>query len=175
MAATDEMVALALELNPDQVTLVPERREEVTTEGGLDVAGNRDRLSSVTRTLTASGIQVSMFIDPDLDQVSASHDVGATAVELHTGRYAEASNPSEVDREYDALVQAAVEGQGRGLVTHLGHGLNYHNTQRVCAIPGIAELNIGHSIISRAVFVGLTTAVREMKQLIEMAQMRPNT
>lgn len=166
MAAADAMVAVALQLHPDQVTLVPERREEVTTEGGLDVAGNISRMRDVVGRLREAGIEVSMFIDPDPRQVEASKEVGADAVELHTGRYADAIGRRQVDAEFAALEQAGRSARELELTLHLGHGLNYVNTSRVAAIEGVEELNIGHSIISRAVFVGLAEAVREMKRLI---------
>ena len=166
MAATDEMVGIALELPADQVSLVPEKREEITTEGGLDVAGNRQRLQEVTARLREGGIEVSMFIDPDKAQVEASYEVGADAVELHTGCYANARQPEDIEREFAALEAAGHLACERQLALHLGHGLNYTNTTRVARISGVRELNIGHSIISRAVFVGLSEAVREMKRLI---------
>lgn len=164
MAATDEMVAIALDLRPDQATLVPERREEITTEGGLDVAGNLARVADVTRRLQGQGITVSLFIDPDRRQVEASRSAGARAVELHTGRYAEAGAQEAVEREFECLVDAGRVARELGLVLHLGHGLNYVNTARVARIPGVSELNIGHSIISRALFAGLRAAVSEMKR-----------
>ncbi|MFO0947714.1 MAG: pyridoxine 5'-phosphate synthase [Planctomycetota bacterium] len=166
MAATQEMLDLALSLRPDQATLVPERREEITTEGGLDVAGNQPRLEKITKTLRDAGIEVSMFIDPDRKQVEASQAVGANAIELHTGKYAEAFGHQAVDREYQSLREAAVLACDLELTLHLGHGLNYTNTARVCTIPGVQELNIGHSIVSRAVFVGMAEAVREMKRVM---------
>lgn len=166
LAATDAMVAFALEIKPHQATFVPERREEVTTEGGLDVAGNLERLADFTHRLQAAGIEVSNFINPDERQVEASLRCGADAVELHTGRYAEAANEAEVVHEFAALEVAGRAARAAGLILHLGHGLNYHNVQRVAAIDGVEELNIGHSIVSRAVFVGLRAAVREMKALL---------
>lgn len=166
MAATDSMLAIAHSLRPDQVTLVPEKREEVTTEGGLDIVGNFDRIREATERLRTDGIEVSLFVDPDPRQVEASFKAGADAVELHTGRYADARSSAEIDHEFDQLVVAAKAAVDAGLVLHMGHGLNYHNTPRVAAIAGVQELNIGHSIVSRAVFVGLVEAVREMKKLI---------
>ena len=166
MAATDEMVALALDLRPDQATLVPEKREEVTTEGGLDVAGNRQRIADVTKRIRDAGIEVSLFIDPDRRQVEASCQAGAQAVELHTGRYADAIGRDAVDEEFVSLLTAGKAAREQGLTLHLGHGLNYVNTQRVLTVPDVEELNIGHSIVSRAVFVGLAEAVREMKRLM---------
>lgn len=166
MAATDEMVRIATELKPDQVSLVPEKREEITTEGGLDVVGNFDRVQQVTAQLQQAGIVVSLFIDPDPVQVEASKRAGATAVELHTGRYADATTQAAQDREFDALKLAGHAARQLGLTLHLGHGLNYTNTPRILEIPEVHELNIGHSIVSRAIFVGMTQAVREMKQIL---------
>lgn len=166
MAATPDMVNIALALKPHQATFVPERREEVTTEGGLDVAGNLDRLADYAKRLRDAGMEVSMFIDPDERQVEASRRCGANAVELHTGRYAEAKSHEEVVREFAALDTAGRAARGSGLTLHLGHGLNYQNTPRVAAIEGVDELNIGHAIVSRALFIGLRAAVREMKNLL---------
>lgn len=166
MAATDAMIALALELKPDQATLVPEKREEITTEGGLDVAGNAHRIKDAVERLEKAGIATSMFIDPDVRQVEASREVGSGAVELHTGRYAEARTHEEIEREFHALVVAAEAARTQELTLHLGHGLNYLNATRVAKIANVEELNIGHSIVSRAVFVGMAEAVREMKRLI---------
>jgi pyridoxine 5-phosphate synthase len=162
------MVAIAGSVRPDQATLVPEKREEITTEGGLDVVGNRQRIESAARPLADAGIEVSLFIDPEIAQVEASREVGADAVELHTGRYADAASSAAVDREFNALLDAGKRARELGLTLHLGHGLNYRNTQRVLAIPEVSELNIGHSIVSRAIFVGLREAVREMKRIIEL-------
>ncbi|MBE9137848.1 pyridoxine 5'-phosphate synthase [Nodosilinea sp. LEGE 07088] len=166
MAATDEMVAIALDLRPDYITLVPERRQEVTTEGGLDIAGQLDRIKAVVHTLQGAEIPVSLFIDADADQIEASAQSGAQVIELHTGPYAEATQAHELQRELDILTQGTVQAQGLGLRVNAGHGLTYWNTVPVARIAGIEELNIGHSIISRAVLVGLERAVREMKALI---------
>jgi pyridoxine 5-phosphate synthase len=167
MAATDEMVAIALDLRPDYVTLVPERREEVTTEGGLDVAGQGDRMKTVVSTLQGAGIPVSLFIDAAADQIEASAQVGAQFIELHTGPYAEAHGEGDRARQLDILAQGTAQAIALGLRVNAGHGLTYWNTAPVARIPGMEELNIGHSIISRAVLVGLERAVREMKALIE--------
>ena len=167
MAATDEMVAIALDLAPDYVTLVPERREEVTTEGGLDVAGQRDRMKTVVNTLQNAEIPVSLFIDAAFDQIEASAHTGAQFIELHTGPYAEANQENERLRELDILTKSTDQAIALGLRVNAGHGLTYWNTTPVARIPGIEELNIGHSIISRAVLVGLEPAVREMKALIQ--------
>ena len=160
MAATDEMVAIAAELRPDTVTLVPEKREERTTEGGLDVAGQREALAGVVERLTAAGIRVSLFIDPEPDQIEASACLAVHAVELHTGDYAEAKGdrPEELAR----LEVAAALAAEHGLMVVAGHGLDYGNVRAVAAIPEVEELNIGHALIARAVLVGLERAVAEM-------------
>lgn len=169
MAATEEMVAIALEVKPDYVTLVPERREEITTEGGLDVAGQVSRLRDVVGQLQGSGIPVSLFIDPDPTQVAAAAQVGARWVELHTGRYAEASSAAQRQVELDHLEKASQQALQLGLRVNAGHGLTYWNGGPVARIPGMEELNIGHSIISRAVLVGLDRAVREMRQAMGLS------
>lgn len=166
MAATPEMMQIALTLKPDQVTFVPEHRAEITTEGGLDVVGNLARLSEFTSQLRAAGMEVSMFIDPDESQVEASRLANADAVELHTGRYAEAAAKDAIIREFTSLETAGRLARSMGLTLHLGHGLNYVNVSRVVAIEGVDELNIGHAIVSRALFVGMREAVREMKRLL---------
>ncbi len=166
MAATDEMVAIALDVKPDYVTLVPERREEVTTEGGLDVAGQIDRMAQVVDTLQAANIPVSLFIDADPQQIQASAQVKAKFIELHTGPYAEAHGEVEVAEQLAILQRGTAQALDLGLRVNAGHGLTYWNTYPVACIPGMEELNIGHSIISRAVLVGLERAVREMKQVI---------
>ncbi|MFZ4640845.1 MAG: pyridoxine 5'-phosphate synthase [Nodosilinea sp.] len=167
MAATDEMVAIALEVKPDYVTLVPERRQEVTTEGGLDIASQIDRLQGVVASLQGAGIPVSLFIDASPGQIEAAAHTRAEFIELHTGPYAEARDQVDRDRQLQALVEAADLAQGLGLRVNAGHGLTYWNTYPVACIRGMEELNIGHSIISRAVLVGLERAVREMKQIIQ--------
>lgn len=166
MGATEEMTSIALDVRPDQVSLVPEKREEVTTEGGLDVIGNRDRVQACADQLAAAGIEVSLFIDPDERQIDAACELAASAVELHTGRYADATDDQERDREFMTLVRAGEHAVRQELVLHMGHGLTYRNVSRVAAIPNVCELNIGHSIIARAVMVGMTQAVREMKALV---------
>ncbi|WP_035985448.1 pyridoxine 5'-phosphate synthase [Leptolyngbya sp. KIOST-1] len=167
MAATDEMVAIALDVRPDYVTLVPERREEVTTEGGLDVAGQLDRMKAVVSTLQGADIPVSLFIDAAADQIEASAVAGAQFIELHTGPYAEAQREGDRAQELTILAQGTAQALNLGLRVNAGHGLTYWNTTPVARIPGMEELNIGHSIISRAVLVGLERAVREMKALIQ--------
>lgn len=167
MAADADVLATALEVVPDQVTLVPERREEVTTEGGLDVIGNSARIQSCVEQLQSAGIEASLFIDPDVRQIEAARGIGVEAVELHTGRYADATTVEEQNQEFHLLSEANRFALDEGLVVHLGHGLTYRNVQRIARIPGITELNIGHSIIARAIMVGLEKAVREMKELIQ--------
>ncbi|HEY9691706.1 MAG TPA: pyridoxine 5'-phosphate synthase [Oculatellaceae cyanobacterium] len=164
MAATDEMVAIALDIKPDYVTLVPERREEVTTEGGLDVAGQIDRMQQVVNKLQTAGIPVSLFIDADVDQIRASAIIKAQFIELHTGRYAEATNEASREKELAVLAKGCEIAIAAGLRVNAGHGLTYWNVYPVACVPGMEELNIGHTIISRAALVGLERAVREMKQ-----------
>lgn len=166
LAAAPEIVALALEVRPDQVTFVPERRAELTTEGGLDVIGQRDRVAEAVARCRDAGLEVSLFIDPDPRQVEASAALGARAVELHTGRYADAAHESEQARELAALTHAGQTAVALGLALHAGHGLNYQNVGPIVLLDRMAELNIGHSIVSRAVFVGLERAVREMKKCL---------
>lgn len=161
MACTDEMVGIALEVKPEYVCLVPEKRQEVTTEGGLDVLGARAELAKAIPRLRDAGIKVSLFIDPDRAQIQASADLGAHFIELHTGTYAETWRES--DRELSRLAAGAAFAQELGLVVNAGHGLTYWNVFPVASIPGMHELNIGHSIVARAVLVGLERAVREMK------------
>jgi pyridoxine 5-phosphate synthase len=166
MAATDPIVRMAMEIKPHLVTLVPERREELTTEGGLDVEGQRQRLKEVVLLLHQSGIAVSLFIDPVLDHIKAARRIEADCVELHTGRYANAHTIKDQDTEFEALAQAARAANKLELMVSAGHGLNYRNVRRLKTIPEIIEYNIGHSIIARAVLVGLERAVREMKDLL---------
>ncbi len=166
MAATPEMVAIALEIKPDYVTLVPERREEITTEGGLDVAGQLDKLKAIVAQLQEASIPVSLFIDPDGNQIKAAQKTQAQFIELHTGRYAEAKQDDDRNQELNSLQQATEEAIALGMRVNAGHGLNYRNVASVASILGVEELNIGHSIISRAVLVGMERAVREMKQAI---------
>lgn len=166
MACTEEMVAIAVRLRPHQATLVPERRQEVTTEGGLDVSRDPERLADGITRLNAAGIRTSLFIDPDPIVVERSRALGAAAIELHTGAYANA--PS--DATLTALRDAARYGAELGLAIHAGHGLTVGNVKRVAALPPIEELNIGHSIVSRAVFVGLEEAVREMRRAMDEAR-----
>ncbi|MEW6246782.1 MAG: pyridoxine 5'-phosphate synthase [Nitrospirota bacterium] len=166
IAADESMAKTALSVKPHLVTLVPERRQELTTEGGLDVAGQRDKIQKIIELLHDGGIPVSLFIEPDLAQVKAAHKVAADYVELHTGRYANAKRAKEEQLEVEALSQAAKLAYKLGMGVNAGHGLNYRNVKRLTHIQEIVEYNIGHSIIARAVLVGLERAVREMKQLL---------
>jgi pyridoxine 5-phosphate synthase len=166
MAAEEEIIEIALQTRPDQCTLVPEKREELTTEGGLDVLGQRDRIATACQRLQQAGMEVSLFIDPVAEQIEAAAALGADAVELHTGAYADAVSAEQIDGEFADLVSAAETTLQAGLVLHMGHGLTYRNVGRVAEISGICEFNIGHSIVARAVLVGLEQAVREMKLLL---------
>ena len=166
MAATDEMVAIALDVKPDYVTLVPEKREEVTTEGGLDIAGQIDRLALVVDKLQTANIPVSLFIDANESQIEASVKVKAKFIELHTGTYAEAADEASREQELAVLARGCEQAKAAGLRVNAGHGLTYWNVYPVACLAGMEELNIGHTIISRAALVGLERAVREMKQAI---------
>ena len=169
LAVTDEMLGIAERLAPSDCCFVPERREELTTEGGLDVAGQLDRVRDACSRLTDAGVRVSLFIDPDEAQLDAAVAAGAPVVELHTGAYAEAEGGVQAT-ELARVVAAAEYGSGLGLVINAGHGLHYTNVQEIAAIPEVVELNIGHAIISRAVFDGLLVAVGEMKRLMREAR-----
>ena len=162
MAANPEIVKIAFEVRPDTSTLVPERREELTTEGGLDVLGQQENLKKVVASLLDADIRVSLFIAPDIDQIRASHRIGAPRIELHTGRYADAKTAKEREDELNRIIDGAKLARKLGMSVAAGHGLDYMNVQAIARIDEIDELNIGHSIISRAVFVGLDRAVREM-------------
>ncbi|MCQ9208077.1 MAG: pyridoxine 5'-phosphate synthase [Omnitrophica bacterium] len=167
MSCTQEIVDIALEVLPDQATLVPEKREEVTTEGGLDVIAHHARVAQVVKSLSLSGIMVSLFIDPEKPQIEAAKQAGASCIELHTGKYANARNQSEAKRELEILKESVKLARNIGLQVFAGHGLNYENVKKVTEIEEIEELNIGHSIISRAVFVGIECAVKEMLTLVK--------
>ena len=167
MAATDEIARIALDVRPDTVTLVPERREELTTEGGLEVAGQKERLRSFIRAFIDAGVRVSLFIAPDPEQIRASSEIGALRIELHTGRYADAPTREERAKELLRIEEGARLARQLGMSVAAGHGLDYANVQDIARIEEIDELNIGHSIVSRAVFVGLDRAVRDMRALIE--------
>ncbi len=165
MAPVAHMVDIASSIKPDMVTLVPEKREEITTEGGLDVLGNPKKILGVVESLKENGLFVSLFIDPDSNQIMAAKAAGADMIEIHTGRYAEARRDWERNTKLKEIKEAVEATLGLGLRVAAGHGLNYSNVKRVACIRGIEELNIGHSIISRAVIVGIETAVREMVEL----------
>ncbi len=169
MAVTPEMLSIAQRLRPSDCCLVPEKRSEVTTEGGLDVAGQQSAMQDAVAYLAAAGIRVSLFIDPDVAQIKAARSVGAPVIELHTGAYAGARG-AELGRELERLRVAARQAAQLGLTVHAGHGLDYHNVQPVAAIPEIVELNIGYAIVGRALFTGLAEAVREMKALMLAAR-----
>lgn len=165
MGVTEEMIAFALELRPEFACLVPETREEVTTEGGLDVVGRRQEVGDCIRRLQAAGIRVSLFIDPDLPQVQLAAELGAEMIELHTGCFANATG-DQLEYEIQRLRESSVLGHSLGLQVNAGHGINYGNLFRLFEVPHLAELNIGHSLVSRALRVGLKEAVRQMKQLM---------
>ena len=166
MAATQEMVKVALTIKPDQVTLVPERREELTTEGGLDAVLNSVHLKPVVKMLDDGGMRVSLFVDPDLEQVKEAHRLGAAAVEINTAAYADSRDDRAREANLRKVADAARLGGKLGLLVHAGHGLTYANAGRVAAIPEISELNIGHNIIARAILVGMERAVREMAAVL---------
>ena len=166
MAAEDTMVKIAVRVRPDKVTLVPEKRQELTTEGGLAVTEHHEHLAAVIDTLHASQIPVSLFIDPEAAQIRAAQSVKADAIELHTGRYANSRDPNEVQKEFEALEEGVRLAHTLGLDVLAGHGLHYHNIGRLAHVHEIVEFNIGHSIVARAVLVGFERAVREMKHLI---------
>ena len=167
MAMTDEMQEIALRLRPHAVCIVPEKRQELTTEGGLDVEGQLSRAIEFVKPLLAKNIEVSFFIDPDIQQINAVSKTGAPFIELHTGRYSEAFGTLEEEKAFNDLKGAAIFAQNFGLKVNAGHGLNYQNVKRMHEIPNLYELNIGHSIIARSIFVGLEQAVKEMKSLVE--------
>lgn len=171
MAVTDEMLAIAADIKPQDCCLVPERREELTTEGGLDVSGQKDRIRNACAALSENGIRTSLFIDPDKAQLDAAVEVGAPVVELHTGRYADTEG-DEQQAEFERIVEAASYGHSLGLTINAGHGLHYQNVAPIAAIDEVIELNIGHAIVARAVFSGLRIAVSEMKRLMTEARDR---
>jgi pyridoxine 5-phosphate synthase len=165
-AVTDEMIEHALRIRPHDICLVPERREEITTEGGLDVVRHFDAVRAATRRCSDAGIRVSLFIDPENAQLEAAKKLGAPVVEIHTGKYADADSLPEREHELERIREAVTHGHALGLQVNAGHGLNYHNVQPIVSIPHIAELNIGHAIVAEAVFIGLEQAVRNMKALL---------
>lgn len=169
MAVTDAMLAFAEQVRPPCVCLVPEKREELTTEGGLDVDGQEARIAKACERLARIGAEVSLFIDPDPVQIDAAVRCGAPVIELHTGEYADAESPEAIEKAFAAVARAVAYARKKGLIVNAGHGLHYHNTERIAAIPGINELNIGHSIIARAVFSGLKEAVGDMRAILDRA------
>ena len=173
MAVTDEMLAIAERIRPADCCLVPERREELTTEGGLDVAGQQDRLGEACTRLAAAGIRVSLFIDADPAQVRASAAAGAPCIEIHTGHYADAADAAARQAEYRRIVAAVELGSELGLQVNAGHGLNYQNVMPIAALAQVRELNIGHAIVARALFTGLRESVAEMKRLMVAARPAP--
>ncbi len=172
MAATDEMIGIATRLRPPHCCLVPERRDELTTEGGLDVIANEARLKDVCAQLSAEGIQVSLFIDAEPAQIEAAVRCGAPVIEIHTGRYAELTDPAQIRAELRRIHEGLDLALENGLIVNAGHGLHYHNTAPIAGLPGINELNIGHAIVARAVLTGLDEAVRAMRTLIDQAAWR---
>ena len=170
MAVTDEMVALAIKVQPYACCLVPEKREELTTEGGLDIAGNLNRMQWACDALKTVGIEVSLFIDPDEAQIDAAVKAGAPVIELHTGCYADAKNPAQQAKELARIRQAAHYAHSAGLHVNAGHGLHFYNVEAICAIPEIIELNIGHSIIAQALFSGLAQTVKDLKHIMRQAR-----
>ena len=169
MAVTDEMIRIAQRVLPQDCCLVPESRQEITTEGGLNVVEHSARIGDAVKALGASGVRVSLFIDPDLEQIEAAQRGGAPVIELHTGAYAESTGAARA-REFERLCAAAKFASRLGLIVNAGHGLNYHNVEPIAAIPEIVELNIGHAIVSRAIVDGLAKAVRDMKELMRAAR-----
>ncbi|MFW8600708.1 pyridoxine 5'-phosphate synthase [Desulfobacterota bacterium M19] len=169
MGAAPEIIAIALDIHPDMVTLVPEKRQELTTEGGLDVAGQHRKISRVIKDMHQDNIPVSLFIDPDITQVKAALEAEADFVEIHTGRYCDAENEDERNREFDLAAETALFAYNQGLRVNAGHGLNYQTTARIAALDSIEELSIGHAVMARAIIVGLTEAVREMAAIIRQA------
>ena len=174
MAVTDEMVSFAERLCPDDVCLVPERREELTTEGGLDVANQVERIREACQRLAAVGTRVSLFIDADPKQIEATVRVGAPVIEIHTGHFADATDAKGCEQEYQRILGAVKQGSEAGLQVNAGHGLNYHNVADIAIIPEVRELNIGHSIVAQALFSGFAEAVREMKRLMVEARLYRN-
>jgi pyridoxine 5-phosphate synthase len=170
MAVTDEMILFAETIKPEECCLVPERREELTTEGGLDVAGQKARIGDACARLKQAGVRVSLFIDADPVQIEAAAEVGAPVIEIHTGHYADAESAEAIQNEYEKVRSAVQHGVDIGLHVNAGHGLHYENVQRIAGLTDIKELNIGHAIIARAVFTGLQDAVREMKRIMQQAR-----
>jgi pyridoxine 5-phosphate synthase len=170
MAVTEEMLGFAEDIKPEFCCLVPERREELTTEGGLDVSGQIDRVKDACQRLIEAGIRVSLFIDADPVQIAAASEVGAQVIEIHTGHFADTDNRKDKEKELNRIIKGVQQGTAANLQVNAGHGLNYQNVQAIAGIPEIYELNIGHGIIARAVFTGLLNAVMEMKRLMKEAR-----
>ena len=170
MAITDEMLSIAERIKPADCCLVPERREELTTEGGLDVVSQKERMNEACSRLAEAGIRVSLFIDADEKQIEAAAECGAPVIEIHTGHFADATSPAEHNSELNKIITAVESGVQAGLHVNAGHGLHYHNVREIAAIPDIKELNIGHAIIARSIFTGLEESVREMKRLMQDAR-----
>jgi pyridoxine 5-phosphate synthase len=170
MAVTDEMLAMAEKYRPSDCCLVPEKREELTTEGGLEIAGQLSKIKDACQRMAEANVIVSLFIDPDFSQIDASVECGAPVIELHTGRYADAETAAEAEHERQIIISAVEHAKNLGLQVNAGHGLNYHNVNAIAEIPDIVELNIGHAIVARSVFTGFQSAVREMKQLMIQAR-----
>lgn len=170
MAATESMLEFALKVQPEHCCLVPEKREELTTEGGLDVVSQEEKIQRVCRKLVEAGIEVSLFIDPDLHQIDASVRCGVQAIEIHTGHYADSQNQPDTDKQLGRVVMGVEHALKQDLIVNAGHGLHYHNTAEIAAIGGINELNIGHSIMARALFVGIKEAVKEMRAILQESQ-----
>ncbi|MBI3546584.1 MAG: pyridoxine 5'-phosphate synthase [Gammaproteobacteria bacterium] len=166
LAVADDVVAFACRVRPQECCMVPERRQELTTEGGLDVVGGFKKITQVCKRLVDAGIRVSLFVDADADQIEAAAKTGAAVIEIHTGRYADIEDPAARQQELVRIEQAVQQGLGLKLQVNAGHGLNYHNVQAIAGIPGISELNIGHAIVARALFTGMSEAVREIKRLM---------
>lgn len=172
MAVTDEMIAIAEKYRPSDCCLVPEKREELTTEGGLDVAGQASKMKDACARLAKAGIRVSLFIDADKTQIKAALDAGAPVIEIHTGHFADAKSTMLQNNEFNKIIEAVQYAKSLGLQVNAGHGLHYHNVQKIAAIPDIEELNIGHAIIAESVFKGLGPAVTEMKHLMDTASIK---
>ena len=171
MGANKEIIAIALEIKPDLITLVPEKREELTTEGGLDILSQTKKIAKVIEKMAKASIPVSLFLDPDPKQLAVAREIGATFVELHTGRYCDATSETMAEHEFELLAAAAEEGDRMGLRVCAGHGLNYQNTAPIAALDTIEELSIGHAIIARSLFTGMDKAVRDMLAIIRQADM----
>ena len=170
MAVTDEMLSIAEKVQPADVCLVPEKREELTTEGGLDVIGQKSKIAEAIARMDSAGVRTSLFIDADLEQIAVAAEIGAPVIEIHTGHYADANDPAAMNNEFLKIKEAVIFGTQKGMVVNAGHGLHYHNVQPIAALLDVHELNIGHAIVARAVLAGLDESVREMKRLMVHAR-----